>query len=80
MLWLYILLGILLAIFLLLLVPVSITIKYENDLLCKLRIGFVPITIYPPKPKKEKKEEIIMNKVILNLRSTARLYLAIAVD
>ena len=58
MLWLYILLGILLAIFLLLLVPVSITIKYENDLLCKLRIGFVPITIYPPKPKKEKKKKV----------------------
>lgn len=58
MLWLYILLGILLAIFLLLLVPVSITIKYENDFLCKLRIGFVPITIYPPKPKKEKKKKV----------------------
>ena len=54
MLWLYILLGILLAIFLLLLVPVGVTIKYENDFLCRLKVGFVPITIYPPKPKKKK--------------------------
>ena len=62
MLWLYILLGILLAIFLLLLVPVSITIKYENDFLCILMIGFVPITIYPQKSKKEKEQKVKKEK------------------
>lgn len=56
MLWLYILLGILLVIFLLLLIPVKLKASYDEDFRCSLKIGFVKIHLYPPKPKKKKKE------------------------
>ena len=41
MLWLYILLGILLVIFLLLLTPVKLKASYNEDFRCILKIGFV---------------------------------------
>ncbi|MGN1432602.1 MAG: DUF2953 domain-containing protein [Ruminococcus sp.] len=56
MLWLYILLGILLVIFLMLLMPVKLKASYNEDFRCSLKIGFVKIQFYPPKPKKKKKE------------------------
>ena len=56
MLWLYILLGILLVIFLLLLMPVKLKASYNEDFRCSLKIGFVKIQLYPQKPKKKKKE------------------------
>ena len=55
MLWLYILLGILLVIFLLMTAPVKLRASYDNDFICKLTVGFIPFTIYPQKPKKKKK-------------------------
>ena len=55
MLWLYILLGILLVIFLLLLTPVKLKASYNEDFRCVLKIGFVKFSLYPPKPKKKKK-------------------------
>lgn len=57
MLWLYILLGILLVIFLLLLTPVKLKATYNEDFRCTLKIGFVKITLYPQKPKKKKKKK-----------------------
>lgn len=57
LLWLYIVSGILLAIFLLMLVPISVTATYDEDFKCLVKIGFVPITLYPPKPKKKKKKK-----------------------
>lgn len=57
MLWLYILLGIVLAIFLLMLIPVSIKATYDDKFKCSVKIGFVPITVYPPKPKKPAKKK-----------------------
>lgn len=56
MLWLYILLGILLVIFLLLLTPVKLKATYNEDFRCILKIGFVKFSLYPPKPKKKKKK------------------------
>lgn len=55
MLWLYILLGILLVIFLLLLTPVKLKASYNENFRCILKIGFVKFSLYPPKPKKKKK-------------------------
>lgn len=57
MLWLYILLGILLVIFLLLLMPVKLKASYNEDFRCSLKIGFVKIQLYPQKPKKKKKKK-----------------------
>lgn len=56
MLWLYILLGILLVIFLLLLMPVKLKASYNENFMCSLKIGFVKIQLYPQKPKKKKKK------------------------
>lgn len=56
MLWLYILLGILLVIFLLLLIPVKLKASYNENFRCSLKIGFVKIQLYPQKPKKKKKK------------------------
>lgn len=56
MLWLYILLGILLVIFLLLLMPVKLKASYNENFRCSLKIGFVKIQLYPQKPKKKKKK------------------------
>ena len=55
MLWLYILLGILLVIFLLLVTPVQLKASYNENFRCILKIGFVKFSLYPPKPKKKKK-------------------------
>lgn len=55
MLWLYILLGILLVIFLLILTPVKLKASYNENFRCILKIGFVKFSLYPPKPKKKKK-------------------------
>ena len=57
MLWLYILLGILLVIFLLLLTPVKLKASYNENFRCILKIGFVKFSLYPPKPKKKKKKK-----------------------
>lgn len=57
MLWLYILLGILLVIFLLLLMPVNLKASYNEDFRCVLKIGFIKISLYPQKPKKKKKKK-----------------------
>lgn len=58
MLWLYILLGILLVLFLLLLMPVKLKATYNEDFRCVLKIGFVKFSLYPPKPKKKKKKKL----------------------
>ena len=55
--WLYILLGILLLIFLILLIPVGVKASFQNELKAYLTIGFISIQLYPPKPKKEKKKK-----------------------
>lgn len=55
--WLYILLGILLVLFLLLLMPVKLKATYNEDFRCVLKIGFVKFSLYPPKPKKKKKKK-----------------------
>jgi len=57
LLWLYILLGILLVIFLLLLMPVKLKASYNEDFRCSLKIGFIRIQLYPQKPKKKKKKK-----------------------
>ena len=53
----YILIGIILFIALILIIPVGIDASFEKDLSAKLKIAFVPITLYPPRPKKPKKEK-----------------------
>lgn len=57
MLWLYILLGILLAFLLILLIPVRIRLKYQKEFELILYIGFVKLKLIPAKPKKPKKEK-----------------------
>ena len=57
MLWLNILIGIILVIFLILLIPVGVRAQYDEDFLAELKIGFVTIRLYPPKPKKPKKKK-----------------------
>lgn len=54
--WLYILLGIILLIVLLLLLPIGFKAGYQDEVRAVLQIGFIPIPIYPPKPKKPKKK------------------------
>ena len=54
--WLIFLLVILI-IFLLLLIPLGVRVTFEKELRVQLKIGFIPITLYPPKPKKPKKEK-----------------------
>lgn len=53
----YILIGIILFIALIMIIPVGIDAGYDDDLSAKLVIGFVKITLYPPKPKKPKKDK-----------------------
>lgn len=55
--WLYILLGIILLIFLILLIPIGVKVSYKGEVKAVLKIGFIPIRIYPPKPKKKKKDK-----------------------
>ncbi len=55
--WLYILLGIILLIFLILLIPIGVKVSYKGEVKAVLKIGFIPITVYPPKPKKKKKDK-----------------------
>lgn len=62
MLWLYILFGILLFILLVLLIPVGIKLKYQNELQLFLYIGFVKLRLIPEKPKKEKAKKKTENK------------------
>lgn len=57
MLWLYILLGILLFILLILLIPIRLKLKYQNELMLSLYIGFLRLRLIPAKPKKPKKEK-----------------------
>ena len=53
----YILIGIILFIVLILIIPVGVDVGFEDELWAKLRIGFLSITLYPPKPKKPEKEK-----------------------
>lgn len=55
--WLYILLGIILFILLVLLIPVGVKAEFKDELKAVLKIGFIPISLYPPKPKKKKKKK-----------------------
>lgn len=55
--WLYILLGIILLIVLLLLIPIGFKAGYQDEVKAVLQIGFIPIQLYPPKPKKPKKKK-----------------------
>lgn len=57
MLWLYILLGVLLFILLILLIPIGIKLKYQNEPELSLYIGFVKLRLIPEKTKKPKKEK-----------------------
>ncbi|MBQ6387225.1 MAG: GerW family sporulation protein [Ruminococcus sp.] len=62
MLWLNILIGIILLLLLLLLIPVGVHVSYHEDLLAELKIGFISVRLYPPKPKKPKKKQIKKKK------------------
>ena len=53
----FIFLGVLLLLFLLLLIPVGVCARYDKELRVTLKIGFIPITLYPSKPKKRKKKK-----------------------
>ena len=53
----YILIGIILFIVLILIIPVGVDVGFEDELWAKLGIGFLSITLYPPKPKKPEKEK-----------------------
>lgn len=55
--WLYIVLGIVLFIALILFIPVGVRADFEGELKVVLKIGFISIPIYPPKPKKEKEKK-----------------------
>lgn len=55
--WLYILLGIILLIVLLLLIPIGFKAGYQDEVKAVLQIGFIPIQLYPPKPKKPQKKK-----------------------
>ncbi len=55
--WFYILLAILLFIALILIIPIGVRADFEKELKVTLKIGFVPVTLYPPKPKKPKKKK-----------------------
>lgn len=57
MLWLKIIIGIILCIALILLIPVGVSAQYCDDFKAVLKIGFIPIRLYPPKKKKPKKEK-----------------------
>ena len=57
MLWLKIIIGIILFIMLILLIPVGVKAEYSEDFKAVLKIGFVSIKLYPPKPKKPKKKK-----------------------
>lgn len=56
MIFLYIILGILLFLFLLTLVPIGIDARYRNRLYCVLKIGFVKIRLLPEKSKNKNKK------------------------
>lgn len=55
--WLYILLAVILFILLVAFIPVNLIVKWHEDLKCTLRIGIIPITLYPKKVKKTKKKK-----------------------
>ena len=55
--WLYILLGIILLILLILLIPIGFKAGYSDGVKAVLKIGFIPITLYPPDPKKAEKKK-----------------------
>lgn len=57
MLWLYILLGIVAFITAILILPIKLKAEYNGDFECKLIIGFVPVRLYPEKPKKKKSKK-----------------------
>ncbi len=55
--WLYVLLGIILFLVLILLIPIGVKASFKDELKAVLKIGFIPVQLYPPKPKKEKKKK-----------------------
>lgn len=62
MLWLYILLGILLLLFLLMLIPIGIDVFYTDDLKVVLKLGFVPLTLLPQKSEKKPEKKAKSDK------------------
>lgn len=50
-------LAIIIVLFLLLLIPIGIRAGFDGKPRVVLKIGFIPITLYPPKPKKQKKKK-----------------------
>jgi hypothetical protein len=55
--WLYILLALILLILLVGVIPVSLIVRWHEELKCTLKVGLIPITIYPQKAKKTKKKK-----------------------
>ena len=63
--WLYILLAVILFILLVSFIPINLIVRWHEDIKCTLRIGFIPIVLYPKKdiklkkkkPEKKKKEQ-----------------------
>ncbi len=55
--WLYILLAVILFIVLMGFIPLNLIVRWHKELKCTLKIGFIPITIYPQKTKKTKKKK-----------------------
>lgn len=55
--WLYILLGFILFIALIMLIPIGVKVGFKDELKAVLKIGFIPIQLYPPKPEKKKKKK-----------------------
>ena len=43
----FIFLGVLLLLFLLLLIPVGVCARYDKELRVTLKIGFIPVTLFP---------------------------------
>lgn len=54
MIWLYILLALILIILLVGIIPISLIVRWHEEIKCTLKIGLIPIMLYPKKPKKPK--------------------------
>ncbi len=57
MLWLYIILGIILFLFILLMLPIDIKFTYDNEMQLSIRYLFIPFNILPQKEKSQKQLE-----------------------
>ena len=54
--WLYILLGFILFIALIMLIPIGVKVGFKDELKAVLKIGFIPIQLYPQSLKKRKRK------------------------